>query len=221
MIFRAVFAVIIGWSLVATPAVAGEVSFGAKAGMGITGLTETPDYWESYKDYKTGFCGGLVCLYEFNDRLALQPELLFAQRGVKSNLYEGVILVDVTARFDYVELPVLVRYQFPLKGRFKPHIFAGPSISYTLSSELELSASVLSVTADIGSVTQVSDFGLVGGGGFGYEVGSGVVTLDARVYYGLTNVLLTGDFEINGSIQTIEEDDFKNYGFIFMLGYIL
>jgi hypothetical protein len=203
------------------PAPAGELSFGAKAGFGLSNLTGTPGYWESYKDYKTGFNGGLVLLYEFSDQLALQPELLYSQRGVQSNLYEGIILVDVTASFDYVELPVLVRYQFPLQGKFKPHVFAGPSISYNLNSELEFKASVVSVSADIGSVTQVSDFGLVAGGGFGYDTGRGVVTLDARVYYGFTNVLLTGDFEINGSTHTIEEDDFKTYSFVFLLGFII
>lgn len=205
----------------AGPAGAGNLSFGAKAGFGLANLTGTPDYWEPFTDYKAGLSGGLVVLYEFNDRLALQPELLYSQRGVKSNLYEGIVLVDVTASFDYVELPVLLRYQFPLESRFKPHLFAGPSVSYNLNAELELSASVLSASADIGSVTQVSDFGVVAGGGFAYEAGPGVITLDARVYYGFTNVLLTGDFEINGSTRTIEEDDFKNYAFVFMLGFIV
>ena len=222
MNIRGIFCVIIVLCMLfCGPVAAGELSVGAKAGFGLFNITETPAYWEPYKDYKAGFNGGLVLLYEFNDQLAIQPELLYSQRGVQSNLYEGIILVDVTASFNYVELPVLLRYQFPLKGKFKPHVFAGPSISYTLNSELELSASVLSVSADIGSLTHVSDFGLVAGGGFGYEVGSGVLTLDARLYYGFTNVLLTGDFEINGSTHTIEEDDFKNYGFVFMLGYIL
>ncbi len=202
-------------------AVAGELSVGAKAGMGMSSITGTPDYWESYTDYKAGFVAGMVLLYEFNDRLALQPEILYAQKGVQSNLYDGIILVDVAASFNYIELPLLLRYQFPLEGKFKPHLFAGPAIAYSLSSELELSASILSTSVDIGSVTHVSDFLAVAGGGFGYEVGSGVVTLDARVSYGFTNVLLSGDFEVNRSIHTIEEDDFKNYSIVIMLGYIM
>ena len=222
MNIRRMFYVVIVFCMMSPVAVAaGELSAGAKAGFNLSNLTGTPAYWESYKDYKTGFTGGLVLLYEFNDQLAIQPELLYSQRGVQSNLYEGFILVDVTASFNYVELPILLRYQVPLKGKFKPYVFAGPSISYSLSSELELSASILSASVDIGNLTHVSDFGLVAGGGFGYEVGSGVLTLDARVYYGFTNVLLTGDFEINGSIHTIEEDDFKTYSFVFMLGYII
>jgi outer membrane protein W len=218
---RIVFVVIVFCVTLNGAAVAGDLSVGAKAGFNFSNISNTPSYWEPYKDYKTGFTGGLVLLYEFNDQLAIQPELLYSQKGVQSNLYEGIILVDVTASFNYVELPILLRYQVPLKGKFKPFVFAGPCISYSLSSELELSASILSVTLDIGSLSHVSDFGLVAGGGFGYEVGNGLLVLDARVYYGFTNVLLTGDFEINGSIHTIEEDDFKNYGFVFMLGYII
>ncbi len=218
---RLIFVVIVFFMTSHGAAAAGDLSVGAKVGFNYSGITETPDYWEPYKEAKAGFTGGMVLLYEFNDQLAIQPELLYTQKGVKSNLYEGIILVDVAATFTYVELPILLRYQVPLKGKFKPFVFAGPSISYSLSSELEFSASILSATVDIGSITHVSDFGLVAGGGFGYEVGSGLLTLDARVYYGFTNVLLTGDFEINGSTHTIEEDDFKTYGFVFMLGYII
>lgn len=43
---------------------------------------------------------------------------------------------------------------------------------------------------------------------------------DGRFTYGFTNVIVSGDFEINGNTETIDEDDFKNYGLSFMLGYV-
>ena len=67
----------------------------------------------------------------------------------------------------------------------------------------------------------MTDFGIVAGAGLDYPLGDGMLVLDARFSRGLTNVILSGDFEINGSTQTISEDDFKNYGFAFMIGYEL
>ena len=57
------------------------------------------------------------------------------------------------------------------------------------------------------------------GAGFDYALGNGTLTFDFRYQIGFTNVIMTGDFEINGSTQTISGDDFKNYGFAFMVGY--
>jgi hypothetical protein len=78
---------------------------------------------------------------------------------------------------------------------------------------------MLSAEIDFSDLTHVTDFGLVAGGGFDYALGKGVLVFDARFQIGFTNVILSGDFEIDGSTQTIDEDDFKNFGFAFMVGY--
>jgi len=202
-------------------AVAGELSFGAKAGLIFADITETPREWAQEKSSKTGFTGGVFANYAFDEHFSIQPELLYTQRGVVDKLYEGIVSVDLAASFDYVELPVLLKYAFPLGDSFKPFIIAGPCVAFTLSSELELSASVLSATVDFSSLTHVTDFLLVAGAGFDVPVGKGSLVFDARFTRGFTNVILSGDFEINGSTRTIEEDDFKNYGFSFTLGYRL
>jgi len=200
-------------------AAAGELSFGAKAGLMVADITETPSDWAQEKSSKIGFAGGVFANYAFDERFSVQPELLYTQRGVTDNLYDGFVAVDLTASFDYVELPVLLKYAFPLGGSFKPFICAGPCVAFTLSSELELSASVLSATVDFSSLTHVTDFLLVAGAGFEVPVGKASLVFDARFTRGFTNVILSGDFEVNGSTRTIEEDDFKNYGFSFTLGY--
>ncbi len=198
---------------------AGEISYGAKVGVMVANLTQTPEEWEQDKSSKSGFTGGIFLNYAFDEHFSLQPELLYTEKGVCDNLYDGFISIDLTASFDYVELPVLAIYTFTEEGGFRPFLYGGPNVSFTIGSELELSASILSATVDFSNLTHVTDFGFVAGGGFEYPFGKGSLLFDARFQLGFTNVILSGDFEINGSTQTIDEDDFKNYGFAFMLGY--
>jgi outer membrane protein W len=200
---------------------AGQISYGAKVGIIMSNLSNTPESWEDDTSYKTGFTGGVFMNYAFNENFSLQPELLYTMKGVEGTLYEyeDLLSVDVTASFDYLEIPLLAVYAFPLESGFRPRVYAGPSFAYNLSSELEISALIFSASADISSLTQVTDFGIVAGAGFDYPAGKGMITFDARFQMGFTNVLMTGDFLINGSEQTISGDDFKNYGFAFMAGY--
>lgn len=202
-------------------AVAGDMSFGVKAGVSTATITNNPASWDPNLSWKMGVMAGAFAIYRFNAQLSLQPELLYSQRGVESRLldYEFVD-VDLTASFDYVEIPLLLAYTVPLKGSFKPILYAGPVISYMLRSEVDLSASFLSVSADIGSVTHVNDFGGIVGTGFQWNVAGRMITFDIRYQRGFTNVITSGDFEINGDPQVIEADDIKNEGFAFLLGYV-
>jgi outer membrane protein W len=204
---------------ISAAATAREMSFGAKAGIIAANLTQTPESWEDAKSYKTGFTGGVFMNYAFNERFSLQPELLYTMKGMKANLYDKLISVDVTASFDYFELPVLAVFTLPGSKNLKPRVYAGPSFAYTLSSELELSAWLISASVDFSSLTQKTDFGVVAGAGFDYAIGKRMLTFDIRYQRGFTNVIMTGDFLFNGSTQTIAGDDFKNYGFAFTVGY--
>lgn len=201
-------------------AAAGKTSIGIKAGMVLSSITQAPEEWEDELSYKWGFVGGAFLNYAFNDKFSLQPELLYTQKGVIGNLYEGFVDVDVTASFDYFELPVLAIYKFRSKEKFRPLIYGGPSFAYCSSSELKLSASIFSAAVDFSSLTHVTDFGLVVGTGFDYVLNNGILTFDVRFQYGFTNVVMSGDFLINDEVHTINVDDFKNITFYFMLGYI-
>ena len=220
MKLRLVSLVSITLMVLAGGAAAGTLSFGIKAGLNLSSITETPEAWNDDKSFKPGLAAGAVMVYEFDNGFGIQPELLYSQKGVSTSLYEGFVDVGMDLNLAYLELPVLARYTFPLNGSFKPNVFAGPSIAYSLSSELDFEAGILSAGVDFSSMTHVSDFGIVVGAGFGWEVGDGVLTFDGRYTRGFTNVILTGDFEINGDTQAIEGDDFKNHGMAFMLGYL-
>jgi len=217
---RSLIIVCVLTAVASSPAVAGNTSFGIKAGLDATTITDNPTSWDPDLELKTGMAAGAFLIYQFNDWLSIQPELLYSQRGVTTRLldYMGVD-VDLTASFDYVEIPLLLVYTVPLQASIRPTLYAGPVLSYMLSSEVDISAWLLSASADIGSITHVNDFGGIIGAGFRWVVGSGMVTFDIRYQRGFTNVITSGDFEINGDTQVIEADDIKNQGFAFLLGY--
>lgn len=196
---------------------ASEITFGAKVGMTAANITETPKEWEDDAEYSFGFTGGAYLNYAFNRCLSIQPELLYSMKGTEAVLVEDYL--DMTVSFEYIEIPVLIRYSLPLEGDFRPFFFGGPCLAYLLESELRISTIILSADADFSSVSHTNDFALVLGGGLSYTIGERVFTLDARYQRGFTNVIVSGDFDINGDPRTIEADDIKNTNFTLMLGY--
>jgi opacity protein-like surface antigen len=205
-----------------SPAFAGKTSIGIKAGINFSNAYGTPEGWDESIDWKSGITGGAFLNYAFNDNFSIQPELLYTQKGFGSALLDetDIIEVDLTVSLDYFELPVLAKYSFSPGKSFRPVLFAGPSFAYCSGSELSVSSWIFSADIDFSSMTHTTDFGLVLGGGFDYALSNGTLVLDARFTWGFTNVILSGDFEIDGSTETIDEDDFKNYGISFMLGYV-
>lgn len=116
-------------------------------------------------DYKTGASAGIfVCLDLI--ALKLQPEVLYSQKGSKS---------DLLVKADYLEVPVLAKFSF---GKIiVPSIYAGPSFGRLLS------ASVGGI--DVKDSYNSTDLGLI----FGAEVKLPIkISLEARYDLGLTQV---------------------------------
>lgn len=204
----------------AAASIAGELSFGLKGGMITSNVTGVPDEWSDSQDYRTGFTGGVLLNYAFDDEFSVQPELLYVPKGVGAS-YDvgGLFRVGADANLDFLELPVLVKYTFSTGGKIRPCIFVGPSIGVSVNSDLDLSAGWLSTSVDISDYTGDTDFGVVADAGIGYETSRGLLTFDARYQRGFTNVLEDAEFEFEGETYTINVDDFKHYGFAFMLGF--
>ncbi len=131
-----VFAIVASFTV---PSFAGESLLRRQGGAPHVQRHRDSRMWEDSKSYRTTFAGGVVLNYAFNDAFSLEPELLYFSKGFVGNLYEGIVDVDVTASFDYMELPVLAKYTFLPGRKFRPCVFAGPSFIYSIASELEIS----------------------------------------------------------------------------------
>lgn len=218
---RIILVALLAAAAAAPAARAGATRFGLKAGITVTNAYDVAEGWDDALDWRTGLTAGIFVNHAINENLSIQPELLYTQKGFGSTLLDegDWFESDVILSLDYFELPVLAKYSFSPGKRLRPMIYAGPGFAYCFGSDLELTAWILSGTVDFSSVTHTTDFLGIVGTGFDYVMDKGTITLDARFTWGFTNVIVSGDFEIDGSTETIDEDDFKDYGLSVMLGY--
>lgn len=106
-----------------------ELSFGIKAGINYSNV-----YSESGDGYvangKVGFAGGVFVSIPLNELIGVQPELLYSQKGFKT---EGTFF-DGQITSSYLDLPIHLQ----IKPTENISILAGPQFSYLLSTKYEL-----------------------------------------------------------------------------------
>ncbi len=140
--------------------------------------------------------GGFVNI-QINDNFALQPELLYIRKGAQQDLEVnttilGFVPTDLSGtlkwKLDYIEIPLLLKVMIPTEGALKPSFFAGPAISFVVSSNLGLELVGVSEDVDIGSLVKSTDFGLVFGGCLDIDLSpKNFIVIDARYELGLTD----------------------------------
>jgi hypothetical protein len=110
-----------------------ELKVGIKAGANFSNVySESGDGFIA--DGKLGFAGGLFVSIPLGKFIGIQPELLYSQKGFKS---EGSFLgvnYEGSTTFNYLDLPLHLQ----LKPTANISILAGPQLSYLLSSKYEL-----------------------------------------------------------------------------------
>ena len=147
-----------------------QTTIGLKGGLSFATLSNKHPDW----DTRTGFAAG-IALDMRAGPIGIQPELLYVQKGVKSDGSPG----SDAPKLDYAEVPVLLKVTVPLPA-LQPFVYAGPSIGFRLSCKLG--------EVDCGSgVIKSTDFGAVLGGGIRLGGNKGL-TLEGRYTWGLKDV---------------------------------
>lgn len=132
----------------------------------------------SYMDSKTGIYVGGFASIQFNDRYALQPELLYSQQGGNGNSRAPEDL-DI----QYISIGLANKFFVSPKIGF--HFVVGPTIDINAKNNV---ISVINGNGDL-EVTPI-DFAFFGG--IGYEFPFGLI-LEARYKQGLLDVDLFND----------------------------
>lgn len=191
--------------MLGTTAFAGN-EFGFKGGLNMANFSGDVEG----TDTRTGFGGGLFFKINMpNGNFAFQPEVLYVMKGAKGTEDMEGTVVDVEYKMNYIEVPVLVKYNFPTQGKIKPNLFLGPFIGFLMTSKVEATAEGISAEVDMKDITKSVEFGSTFGGGVDIMVGpKGKLSFDARYSLGLSNIVDDGS-----------EDDVKNNVFSFYLGY--
>ena len=183
-----------------------------------------------------GFQGALVFekdLKEKFKKFVLAPELAFV---IQSFVYQNNTTYTVdfeqknaqlnpTITHTRLQLNPIVQYKLVKMGenyddknkRLVPLVFAGPSVSYLLSSSfsgqtvLESKESSVTGTVDNTDSYQALTLGIIAGGGARFKIGGIYLVGDVRFQYGLFNAVNTG----NRNKKTPANEDLRyNYQYI-------
>lgn len=148
------------------------VSFGLKAGANIANI-ET-DLYENTKS-RINLHGGLLAHIHLNNRLALQPEIVYSAQGFKQDISSGL---EVEVKTDYINIPVLIQY---MNSGFR--VETGPQIGFLINAKAEYTDG--RDDEDLKEYLKTTDFSWVFGLGYLSNAGLGI---SARYNLGITNI---------------------------------
>ena len=103
---------------------------------------------------------------------------------------------------NYVEVPLLLRYDVPATGGVKPFVLAGGAVSLKLTCDIDATSSGFSTTTTCeeletqsGSSTSFNtfDYGGVVGGGLAFDVSGKTFTVGARYNYSFGRIEKSSD----------------------------
>jgi hypothetical protein len=204
--------------------------FGIKSGANFANVYNVEDSLD-YKT-RTGFIIGGFYRFDLNNHLAIQPEAYYSMKGTKVGSVEtyeylgGTVTeaYDYNLKLNYLEIPVLLKYKIPTRGKLKPNLFLGPCMAFKLSARLTGSykyeenyaypgeSGYVSYTGNIDEEldeVKTTDFGLIIGAGVDIEMGSSSLVIEARYNWGLTGLSKFADASDPGA---------KNAAFTLMMG---
>jgi hypothetical protein len=158
--------------------------FGIRAGVNFANITDTN------ADRRIGFMGGVYGDFMIsNSNLSIQPELLYTQKGVKKKVdVQGGGTVKGKVRLDYIEIPILVKYNFVSSGSVNPNLYVGPYVGFNVNSDVKVKNNQGKASVGIGSNTKDTDFGIVVGGSLDF----GYINVGLRYGFGLIDVSKNG-----------------------------
>lgn len=134
----------------------------------------------------TGLAGGAYIRFGLSDRLGLQVELLSMPKGADVRAEDPADHVDI--RISYLEVPMLLHIPIGATETFAPYVIGGPTIGFETRCRVTGTDGVTQDCDDAGLELNSPDFGLAAGGGLGFLLGPGILLLEGRYTWGLTNI---------------------------------
>lgn len=180
---------------------AGRIEGGVKGGLSFSDIPRFADVLaeeaEADTDYRIGAVVGGFVAFPFSRYLSLQPEVLWAQRGIEGSIPSAG--ETFALKLAYIDIPILLRIG-PSSGRGF-HVVAGPSLNVNLGAQL-IVGDTFNDEEDYKDEVEDFDVGLVvGAGHYG-----GLLIVEGRYQEGLRN------------IAALSDRSYRNRGFAAMVG---
>ena len=156
-------------------------------------------------DYATFGTLGINYSRELDANWSVVTGLNYARKGAITNIgkdfelygYALDIGANVVHRMDYIEIPLMLQYNFKSdKSRITPYFFFGPQLSYETGYEMGFKAHILvdinlynyDVNIADGTFNRWDVSG-IGGAGLAFPLGQGHLDFSASYQYGFTDLL--------------------------------
>ncbi|MDD3642713.1 MAG: porin family protein [Candidatus Krumholzibacteria bacterium] len=194
--------------VLAGAAAAAGVGFGVKGGLNMANLHGTD---AENLDWKPGFAAGAFAEIALTPVVSLQPEVLYVMNGAS----ESFLGIEIDFNLDYIQVPVLVKFDLPVAGTIVPTLYAGPYVGFLMGAEVEASYQGESESMDVKDYTKSMDYGLSFGAAIDVNLAAATLIFEGRYNYGLTTI-------DDGWAEALEEEnvelDIKNHSIMFMVG---
>jgi hypothetical protein len=154
---------------------------------------------------------GAVATYNIIDQFGLQGELLYNQKGCKSEGVNQGTAFTTSQSFKYLEIQILAKYIIPVEGAVKPCAFFGPAFGIKMGANVHWEAGNQSGDNDVSSQVAGADFGLMAGVGVDIKLGKGKIIFDVGYDLGLANIQKAGTVSNTNQVFGISA------GYAFML----
>ncbi len=222
-----IFLMILSLVFIGTLSAQGNLGFGVKGGLNMAKLTFEDTDVDVDKGFKLGPTFGGFVTYNLNDKLAIQPELLYTVKGGSHEVSESVVGGGYDVVWDGKDNLKLNWLDIPILVVFNPYdkikIFAGPFLEVFLSGKSDFEVTLTGTfegetfsESESGSEDIESDeinspgFGLIFGGAY---MLANNLEIEARYALGLTSMINDEDEELDESM--------KNSGIQVLVNYYL
>lgn len=156
-----------------------DSGIGFKGGVNFANLVGGDEDDINDENVLTSFHVGIFTQVGVSDVFFIQPELLYTRKGAEANLPSFVGGQDVKFKLDYIELPVMFKFQILETINLE----AGPYAAYLVSSKITDGDNDEIAEFDTDNFRKL-DVGLAVGAGFNL----GAAEIGARYNYGLTSL---------------------------------
>jgi hypothetical protein len=160
---------------------------GVRAGISIPNQNFEQDGVEFSFDNNLGLT--LAALFEIgiSDNFAIQPELAFVQKGTKTKIELFGMTEESKLRINYIDIPVLAKFKFGTES-IAAYVAAGPTFGYAITGSTEENGDKTSFEDDDWDGYNRLEIGANAGAGIGIPMDVGMIFLDFRYLFSLTNL---------------------------------
>jgi len=168
--------------------------FGLKLGGSLATASSDNTMLSDAQEPKLGFGGGIQVVIGLANWFAIQPEVLYQNKGSRLS---GQTLPDgeatITTNLNYIQVPVLASIRIPALRAITPKLFVGPHMAFFVGGSERKDFGDRVVTDSVNDDDFAGfDFGVTGGVGVDFKMGSSTLTTELRLERGLINYL-SGD----------------------------